>query len=270
MTKQHQILAVEPTRQAAAEKQLAECTNTFSKKDNLFAGQVRTAKMFDQSPERLLETQAIEAKDAINTPVQYTVPQNLNYMAGMVGQWFDVILTKEATNQVAKADIVIDGTVILKDAPATFLLGMENKLGKLRDLYNALPTLAPGHDWVPAPDKGENIWKSPTETTMKTANIVKHVQLKQSSDKHPDTFEKTTDVVNVGVYTATKYSGMVSVAEKARIISRLDRLLMAVKDARMRANDVEAVEKRCAMEMFAYLHGGMHNANEVKAAVSEK
>ena len=267
-TKQHQILAVEPTRQKASDLQLAECTNTFSKKPELFTGQTRVLEMFGKNDSNSVEMSAIEAKDTINTPVQYTVPQNLNYMAGIVGSYFDVVFQKECTNQDAAADVVIDGKTIIKNAPAVYLLGMETKLAKLRDLYASIPTLAPGVVWSEADEIGRNIHKSPQIKDVKTETLTEHVRLPQSSDKHPDQFVEKKTNKNVGQYTNQKFSGMMSVADKAELIARLDRLLMAVKDARMRANDVEAVTETCSMNIFSYIHGKFHNELEVKAATA--
>jgi hypothetical protein len=269
-TKQHQILAVEPTRAEAAKQQLAGCTKTFADKGTLFNGQVRTLRMFDDSPENAAVNAAIMAKDAINTPVQNTVPQNLNYMAGVVGSWLDVVMTKECTNQAAVADVVIDGVTIIEKAPATYLLFLENNLKGLRELYMALPTLAPGIDWAKDEARGKDIWKSPQATTIKTENIVEQVRLPQSSDKHPDQYVAQTRVKNVGEYKSMQYSAMITVADKAEIIARLDRFLMAVKSARMKANDVEAKLSNCSVNVFKYLHGSFHDDTIVREATQSK
>lgn len=268
MTKQHQILAVEPTRHAAAEKQLVECTNTFSKKENLFSGKTRTLTMFGKSDDNRVEFEALEAKERADDRVQYIVGGNLNYMAGVVGSWLDVLFAKEMTNQAAKADVVISGVTIVQGAPAVWLLGMENKLTKLRDLYAAVPTLAPGINWEPAPDIGQGIWRSPETSDVKTSKTVEHVRLPQSSDKHPDQYVPKDVIKSIGQYKDRKFSGMITVAAKAQIMARLDQLLMAIKDARMRANEVGAIEVKCSMDIFRFLHGEFHNEQEVLAAVS--
>lgn len=270
MTKQHQILAVEPTRQAAAEKQLTECTTTFSKKETLFKGNTRILEMFGKDDTNSVEYTSLEAKDRVDNKVQYTVPENLNYMAGVYGAWLDVMFTKELTNQAAKADVVIDGVTVIEGAPATFLLGLENKMGKLRELYLSMPTLAPGITWTKAEELGPNLWRGSEETDMKTLNTDQQTLLKQSSDKHPDTLVTVKTVKNIGKYKKQEFSGMISVAEKASMIARLDRLLMAIKDARMRANDVDAIEKKCSMSVFQYLHSGFHDEQAVKQATASK
>lgn len=268
-SKMHQLLAVEPTRQAAAKAQLAEVTATFAKKPNLFEGQQRTLSMFDTSPEKATEVAAIQDKEKISQSVAYTVDQNLNYMAGLVGSWIDVLYRKELTNQTARADVVIDGKVIIKDAPATFLLAMENIIGtQLKDPYNAIPTLSPGIDWEKADSLGKFIFKSPKVKTIKTEKVSEFIKHQQTSDKHPDTFtEKFTDK-NVGVYESQKFSGMMQVVDKAAVIARWQRLLEAVKDARQRANQAEVVMGNCAMNIFAFIHGDFHDENQVKAATA--
>lgn len=266
--KQHAILAVEPTREAAAKKQLAECPITFANKHTLFTGNTRTLTLFNRDTTNQVEFDAIEAKDHVDNRVQYTVGGNLNYMAGIVGSWLDVNFTKEATNQIAKADVVIGGLTLIKDAPATYLLGLENKLGALRQAYEAIPTLAPGINWEPATDIGPEIWKGPEVSDTKTLKTTDQTLLKQSSDKHPDVLVNRDVIKNIGQYKDRKFSGMIPVAEKAAIIARFDQLLMAVKEARQRANDVNAVASKCSETLFGYLHGKYHDADKVKAALS--
>lgn len=266
-TKQHQILAVEPTRQAAADKQLAEIVKTFSK-EALFVGNSRRLELFNKGPENEVEYSALEAKDSVNNKVQAVVPDNLNYMAGIFGAWVDLLFQKEQTNQQAKADVIVDGAVIFTDAPATFLLGMETKLNKLRDVFLAIPTLATGIDWQPAPDLGVHVYKGPQETDMKSQKTQEQKLLKQSSDKHPDTLVTVDTNRNIGKYTNQKFSGMMSVVHKAALIARLDKMMMAVKDARQRANNTEASTSRCAEDMFQYLYREFFNLDEMKAATN--
>jgi len=139
MTKLHEILAVESSLEKAATNLTAESIRTFSK-DNLFSGEVKTLTMFreDEQNQNTTEVRKLET----------TVMENLEYLVKPVSDWLDVVLQKDATNQLAKADIVLsNGTVVAKDVPATFLLGLESKLNKLREMYLQIPTLEPGIEW---------------------------------------------------------------------------------------------------------------------------
>jgi len=266
-SRQHQVLAVEPTRQAAATRQMDERQKTFANKASLYHGQTRILRMFGRTETNSAEIDALEAKDLINTPVQATVRGDLNYMAGVVGSWWDTLHTKELTNQTAKADVVVDGVVVIANAPAVFLLGLENKLKRLREVYDAIPTLPPGFEYVLDPESGAGVYKlkEPIKD-VKVVKATKHVQLKQSTDKHPDTWVTTETTENIGEYTNQKFYGVLSVADKAALLLRYDKFLMAVKDARQRANDVQVVQGNSAEAIFRYLHGDMFSAEIMKSA----
>lgn len=270
MTKLHQLLAIEPTRQSAATKQIAERIATFKNKVTMYNGQTRILRMFGKDDTNRMELEAIEAKDYINTPVQATVPKDMNYMAGVVGGWLDTVLRKEFANQTAKADVIVDGVVLIKDAPALFLLGMETSLKQLRDVYEGAPTLPPGIEWVHAPEIGSNIYKmSAPDKDLKTLKVTDHKQLRQSTDKHPDTWVVVETAKNVGEFTVNKSTGVISVADKAALITRFDKLLMAIKDARTRANEVEVVmTNKCSDNVFRFLHGNWHDPEQIKVASS--
>lgn len=74
-SKLHQILAVEPSHEAASTKLLAEMLKTFSSKENLFKGKVRKLKLFGKEPANEVEYTALEAKDSIEQLVSATVPE---------------------------------------------------------------------------------------------------------------------------------------------------------------------------------------------------
>lgn len=75
-----------------------------------------------------------------------TVHDKLDYMLNQhIVPYLDAVLQKERANQDAKADIVVDGIVLAKDVPATFLLGLEEKLKRVHEVLDKIPTLAPPH-----------------------------------------------------------------------------------------------------------------------------
>jgi hypothetical protein len=185
-----------------------------------------------------------------------TVNDKLRWVASNVARYFDTNLEKESTNQTAKADLEVDGNLIAADLPATFLLGLETKLQKLRPVYEAIPVLPPSMEWDDAPDMGADVRKAKhPDIKYKTAKTFKHKVLYEATEQHPAQIERWEETVNTGESTREMWSGMLTTSEKAMILQRLDALLQAVKKARQRANNIVVVKKKVAMDLFSYIHG---------------
>ena len=137
--KLHETLAVETELGNIDKKLRAESINTF-KKESLFQGQIRNLimKADDQQHNNTTERQELTT----------TVDENLEYIFPHIARHWDVVAQKDATNQAATGDIIINGQTILAGLPSTTLLGLETKLSELRKVFEAIPTLAPGVSWV--------------------------------------------------------------------------------------------------------------------------
>lgn len=264
MSKLHEVLAVEPSHEAASTKLLAEAVKTFNGKEGLFKGKTRTLKLFGKDEANKVEFEALEAKDSINQKVAATVPENLNYVATVMARYYDVVAQKEATNQHARADVVINGVTIMADMPATFLLGLETKLKAWRELLEAAPTMLPGLPWVPATELGAYIYKiADPVKDVKTAKTVDHKMLPQPNAQHPAQYVPIDVNKNIGEYSEFTSSGQISTADKAALIDRLDSLLKAVKQARMRANDVEVKQVQVGDSLMGYLFGAWYDPTKM-------
>ena len=246
MTQLHEILAVEGDREGNAKRIMMEARNTFGNKPNLFTGSLKHTEMLDS--------------DAANVPDEHvamvtTVEEKLNYVSATVGKYFDVGFRKDAANQEAKGDIIIDGNTLISDCPVTWLLGMETKLKELRKVIESIPTLAPSIYWEgdPGHEKGGVFrTKFPTER-FKTAKEIKHKVLYDATDHHPAQIETWNEMVNVGRITETTWSGMISPADKSLYIGRMDKLIQAVKKARQRANTTKVGKAEVGPTIFNYL-----------------
>lgn len=247
MGKLHELLAVEPGKKQAFENILNEATQTFSNKPDHFRAAVKTLEMTDGSSDEIEVTD----RHAMTTTVQ----DKLEYVADFVEDYFDIVLQKEISNQGARASVIIGEDIIVKDAPVTFLLGLEQKLARLRDVFKSIPTHAPGIEWIDDPTfefKGVVKAKFPS-LSDKTKKVIKPFVLYEATDKHPAQVEKLTEDVKVGRYTTNLWSGMFSPAQKSDLLSRVDTLLEAVKTARMQANDSEASTSKVGSAIMGYI-----------------
>lgn len=245
--KLHEILAVEGDLEKVASNIIAEAKNTFNKKTNLFQGSVKTAEMFDDDA-------PTPAPDQVK--MEDTVPSKLAYVGKAVSSWLDVVFQKECTNQCATADLVVGGITLGANLPATFLLGLENKLKRLRDMYADIPTLQPGVHWEPAPDQGKDVFETaaPMERFI-TNKQVKSTVLYEATKEHPAQIDKWTEDVKVGRYLVQASSGMITPARKSEILGRLDKLTQAAKAARMRANSEEVTTTKIGKTLMDYING---------------
>lgn len=254
MSKLHELLAVEGDLEGTYKKVLEEAKVTFSKKAAHFFGRHKKLEMFDEN--------APEAPDEFQEMVT-TVNDKLQYVTGHIVRYLNAVLQKEKTNQEATGDIVVDGAVIATDLPATFLLGLETRLKLIWSMYEATPTLPPGHKWIGDPNRGENVFvMAHPEEKFKTAKTFQHKILvpaqfpkkEEGGASLPAQIEKWEETVNIGKWTTETWSGMLSVAEKSVLLGRIDKLIRAVKKARQRANTAEVVEITIGKELFEYIH----------------
>jgi len=139
MSKLHELLAVEGDLEGTYKKTLQESQTQFEKHPERYFGQHQRIEMFEEGAPKEADVHK-EMDDTVMAKVEYTTGHIIRYL--------DAVLQKEQTNQTASADIVVDGTTIATNVPATFLLGLETKLKNIRQqLYETIPTLQPGIAW---------------------------------------------------------------------------------------------------------------------------
>jgi len=244
--KLHETLAVESTLAKAAEKLMKETTKSLTK-DNLFLGQDKKLTMFDEKLEHFNTNEHIE--------LDTTVDENIDYTLGAVAKYYDAVLQKDATNQNAVADLIVDGTTIAKGLPATFLLGLETKLGEVRKMYDGIPTLAPGLKWeLDMEAQKAGVYTADLPNVFKTENVMDYQVVVEPTQYHPAEIRERSKVENIGLYETSRVCGMLTPFEKATRIKRIDTLILAVKKARQRANSTEVVSMTIGDSLFAYIN----------------
>lgn len=248
MSKLHELLAVEPDLANASKILVKETEKTFSSKENLFIGWNRHLEMLEEGKEPDAPPEFQEMTE--------TVSQKLSYVGAHIAKYLNAVYQKECTNQSASADLTVDGQFIGVQVPATFLLGLETKLKDLRNMYLAIPTLPPGIKWEF--DEALNAYRMvEPEVKMKTAKTFRHKVLYEATKEHPAQIEKWEENVNVGKYVRNVWSGMISSSDKSKILMRLDKLIRAVKKARMQANDIKVEDhNNIGVKIISYINEG--------------
>lgn len=247
MTKLHEIIAVEADRESAAQAVLDETNNTFTKKADHFMGKLSVYTPFDEN--------ALDA-DERRKEIDTTVHKKLDHLFKILAKAVDVSVTKDVTNQLAKASIVVKGKELTDPLPATTLLMLENRLKRWIDLFRHIPTLAPGKKWVLDESQGPGIYRDEDlESKFRTQRTTKHKVLVEATEHHPAQIDKWQEDERIGKITETVWSGMLSPADKSALIERALDLHAAIKQARQRANCQEVQQTKVAKILFDYILG---------------
>lgn len=250
MAKLHELLAAEKTPTAAFNAVFEDTTKKFKNPTHFFDGHSKSLKMLiEDAGNKALEDAAREEK-----PVTTTVLDTLEYAFDLFGKAEDLQFQKNATNRQATGTVVFRGQDLLKDMPVDELLGLEARLMRVRQLFTDMPTLDATKHWVPDPNIGKGVWitKYP-EDTVKTEKTMTPVMMSPPTDKHPAQVTAVTKDITVGLYTTVKRSGAATALQKAEAIKQVDELMIAVKQARMRANETVAINDRISETLVALL-----------------
>jgi len=154
---------------------------------------------------------------------------------------------------VAKADVVLDGMVLIKDAPPVFLLFLEKSFRDLRTFLEKMLELDPALDWTF--DPVTSVYRSATILTQKTAKIQDTITVVPPTDKHPAQIKDVVRDVVVGQWATTQLSGGIPISEKEAILRRITRLEEAVKTAREQANLQEVTRVEVGQSLMDFILG---------------
>ncbi|KKM63889.1 hypothetical protein LCGC14_1506910 [marine sediment metagenome] len=244
MTKLYELLAVEPDLRGKATAIINEVRGLFDAGQAHFLGQFRKYQLIVEGEDTYPEE---------HTELATTVEAELARVFEQVGAWIDVSVGKEIANTEARDTILIDGTPLLGELPATALLNLEGKLAELRRVYEAIPTLPPGQKWDFDEQKGIYV-SDPVITNRMKKQMKTHV-LYEATLEHPAQVQPYNEDAKVGEWETVSQSGMITIVDKRDRLGRLDNLLYEVKKARQRANDIETKPDSIGMaaKLFAYI-----------------
>lgn len=243
----HQLLAVESDLKGKSAAIVSEARNTFDRKGEIFKGMERTFEVASDQDEQVPPE---------FSPLASTVDAKLRYVFKHVNRYMDAVVQKEATNQIAKADVIVQGNKILENMPAAGLLALEHRLRELIDLIKRAPTLDLKEEWEFDPDRGEGVRVSRPRQTNRIVEEPKVIPLTEATEHHPATAQLVGAKRVGGVYTQTLLSGEPTPAEKSEMLERTEMLLSAVKKARSRANRAEVVKMKAGKVLTDFILTG--------------
>lgn len=231
MTKLNQIIAIEKGIKSRVYGEITEINKAIQKPD-LFSGFSKEYESLHTEGDKLPP----ERKR-----VQFIASEVLNNVARLSTELMDVTAKKDWTNCTAKGTASLeDGTVIIKDAPVSYLLFVEKQLSDMHTLVKNMPVLDEAETWHKDANSGLNATEK--TQTHRTKKIPKPIVLYPATDKHPAQTQMVAEDVIEGYWNTVKQSGAIANTRKKLILSRIEKLSEAVKQAREAANNHPVAE----------------------------
>jgi hypothetical protein len=241
MPKLNQIIAVEKGVKSKSFQELTDAHHAVQKAA-LLSGIARTYQPKDEEGEQLPP----EA-----TKVQVRTEEVLREVSKTLTRLFDVTATKDATNCVAKANVVVDQKTLLSDVPVSYLLFLEKQLTDLHTFIKKLPVLDAAETWNFS--ESADCWSTEPVRTLRTKKVPRNHVKAEATEKHPAQVEVYYEDVTVGYWTTVKFSGALPAKRISQLLERVEKLQQAVKFAREEANNADAVDRKVGEKVFGYL-----------------
>src|SRR4051812_43461495 len=226
MARLNQIIAVEKGVKSRSFQELTDAHHALQK-PTLLAGISRTYRPKDEEGEQL---------PAESTRVQVKAEEIIRQTAGILTRLFDVTATKDWTNCVARADVVVDGEPLLREVPVSYLLFLEKQLVDLLTFVRKLPVLDAAEAW--SYDSSADCYATEPTQTTRTKKLPRNHVKAEATDKHPAQVEVYNEDIVVGYWKTVKFSGALPAKRVNELVEKVEKLQHAVKFAREEANGV--------------------------------
>ncbi len=241
MPKLNQVIAIEKSVKSRVYSELTELHKS-SQKAEPFNGFVKTYRKKDEEGEDY---------PAERKKVQVIADALLDRAASILTELFDVTASKDFANCHARADVEVDGQVLVPNAPVSYLLFLEKQLNDLRTFIDKLPELDEADDW--SKDENSGLFKTTPIPTHRTKKVQRAIVLYEATKEHPAQTQLITEDVIVGYWDTIKHSGALPVPRKKVLLERVEKLAKAVKFAREKANSADAEEQKIGKKLFTFL-----------------
>ena len=242
-TKLAQIVAIVGGAKTRAEQAITAAYHQIQKPAP-FAGISRTYRPRDDEGEQL---------PAESTRVQVRADDLIDSVKTAMGRMLDVVATQDWANTAARADLVVDGQLLLESVPVTYLMWLEKQAGQLRTFIGKLPVLDVAESWT-YDANARAFATTPTQTT-KTKKVPRNHVKAEATEKHPAQVDVWMEDVVVGDWTTVRYSGALPAATVFAMAERVDRLIDGIRFAREQANAAPVTDVPAGDPVLGYVFG---------------
>jgi hypothetical protein len=232
----HEQLAIETALENQANKCRVELASTFEKKRHLFEEKqkVFTPLKEGQKPEITVES-----------TIQTSVGEELGWVQTFIVKALNASLQVSVANQSAVANIVLEtGETLATNVPATALLELEKRVNEIKNLVEAIPTLDPAKGFAADATHAKRAFKAREVRKPRTQKVKDVLVAVQATEHHPAQCQIYDKDELIGHVEEQEWSTLITPADKADLINRVEILARAVKAARSRANNTEVDRSR--------------------------
>lgn len=225
----------EKGRASEAQKWFGEGIRAFQ-----MSGMKRTYTPIDEDGEKLPDEEKL---------IQHTWQSIVRTLRDYYEEYIDAVATKDYANQVAKADVVLDGRTLVEGAPVPYLLFLEKALTDWRSFISKMPQRDRGQRW----QGNTGQWESEPVTQNRTVKQKVPIVLYDATKDHPAQTQLVEKAVLTGHFRTINHSAELTFEEKERLMARVDRLIQAVRSAREEANSTQIDSVTLAAKLFDYI-----------------
>ncbi len=241
--KLNQVIAIEKGTKARSDQELTKAHHGLQKTD-LLAGIARVYTPSEDGGEQYPNE---------DTKVQINAEDMIQQTGNILTELFDVTATKDLTNCIATASIVVGERTLLEKVPVSYLLFLEKQLVNIHTFVKKLPVLDPAFDWKY--DNARGCWVTSPVKSVKNKKVMKNHTKAQATQFHPEQVEVFHEEKIIGTWDTTRLSGALEAKRVRSLLDRVEELQKAVKVAREEANMCNAVPQQVGKTVFAYLFG---------------
>ncbi|MEO1272025.1 MAG: hypothetical protein AAFX99_28340 [Myxococcota bacterium] len=239
--KLNKVVAIEKSVKSSSYKRFTKIHQDLQK-SALLSGIARTYKPRDDDGDMLPPEQTrvqLRAQDAIKEATE------------QLTRLFDVVATKDWGNLEARADIEVNGVVLLEAVPVTYLLFLEKQLSDLKTFIEKLPVLDASEVW--RWDENQACYATEPMETHRTKKVPRVLVKYEATEEHPAQTEVWHEDVVVGFWRTIKYSGALPAQRVGRLMERVETLQKAVKYAREEANTHATDEQKLGARVLNWI-----------------
>jgi hypothetical protein len=239
--KLNQLIAVLSSVKANATKAKTEVYHLIQK-STLFQGQTRTFQPREENG---------YVYPAENQKLTLKAGDLLEQFEQACTEFYDLAATQDWANTQAKANVLVDGNILLSDVPVSYLLFLEKQLHDVKTFVQSLPVLPIDKDW--RHDPGRGCYVTEPKETVKTKKVTDFVVAYEATPEHPAQIKEVSKDIIEGVWSLVEFSGALPSDRVSELLKRVDKLSKAVVQAREEANGATVTQQQVASRIFGYL-----------------
>lgn len=204
-----------------------------------------------------------------NKLVVTTVEEKLKWLQDNSKEYVDALFSQEKTNAsgVAKAQLIIEGQS-MGEYTSMELLRLKSLLegGTFKEMHENIPVRNDDENWTRTSAEmysGRNVYESSQKvgvhkSVMKESYILTDPNIgKTDGGKYTPQIATKDTIIELGDYTYQKFSGEASHVERANILARRSKMLVAVIEALKVSNEVDSIPSEMTSDkIFNYLYEG--------------